>query len=66
MAKQHKKNSPLYCSTTAQFHSTCKHLLFNDDNRKTTGHFGTFSKTVLDNDKITPGTFNKTTLFEAF
>ena len=39
-------------------HRMTKRLLFNNDSRKQTGLFVTFYKTVLENEKVTPDTFN--------
>ena len=43
-----------------------KRLLFNDDSRKKNEHFVTLYKTVLENEKNTPDTFNKNVLPRAF
>ena len=43
-----------------------KRLLFNEDIRKKNEYFVILYKTVLENEKITPDTFNKNALSQAF
>ena len=43
-----------------------KRLLFNDDSKAKTGHFGTIYQTVLKNEKIILDTFNKNALSRGF
>ena len=42
-----------------------KRLLFNEDSRKKNEYFVILYKTVLENEKITPDTFNKNALSQA-
>ena len=72
---QHRKYSPDYCLTTAQFHSSCdlRREQQNDEMSfflmmiaEKNGRFITRYKTVLDNEKITQDTFNNSAMSRAF
>ena len=59
MAMQHQKYSPVYHSVAAEVHWQ---NIFNDVSRKKTEPVITLYKIVLENDIITPDTFNKNVL----